>query len=226
MGNGCVPNIKNLRQTNRGIFFRTPNFSQPLAQTLEDIFVMEQNLKDKLLTTPESHSVRFATLADLPKIAQIARITWDDTYNDTIAPENRRSFLERAYKPENLEGAVGAPGHWFYVAELDNDIVGFGHFLKRYHPTQTRAELVRLYVLPQYQNLKIGRTILKTGFAALAQAGIEQCFVSVQASNAKARRFYERHGFSFHRNHGQFLGTQIVTLAEYVRPIEPADLET
>ena len=77
----------------------------------------------------------------------------------------------------------------------------------------------------KYQNLNIGQAILKTGFAALAQAGIEQCFVSVQASNAKARRFYERYGFSFHRNHGQFLGTQIITLVEYVRPIGEADVD-
>jgi hypothetical protein len=41
----------------------------------------------------------------------------------------------------------------------------------------------------------------------------------------KARRFYERHGFEFHRRHGQFLGTQIITLVEYVRPVEKADLE-
>jgi hypothetical protein len=29
----------------------------------------------------------------------------------------------------------------------------------------------------------------------------------------------------FHRNHGQFLGTQIVALVEYIRPITPADIE-
>ena len=185
---------------------------------------MEENVTDKLLINQEEHLVRFATHADLPKIAHIARVTWDETYNDTIASENRRVFLERAYKVENLESAVDAPGHWFYVAELDNEVVGFGHFLKRYHPTQTRAELVRLYVLPNYQNMGIGTTILKTGFAALAEAGIEQCFVSVQASNTMARKFYECYNFSFHRNHGQFLGTQIITLVEYVRPIGEADL--
>jgi ribosomal protein S18 acetylase RimI-like enzyme len=170
--------------------------------------------------------IRFATHADLPQIAQIARVTWDDTYKETIALENRHEFLERAYKPQNLEDSIDAPGHWFYVAEREKQVVGFGHFLRRYHPTIARAELVRLYVLPNYQNLGIGEAILKTGFAALARAKMEQCFVSVQTSNAKARRFYERHGFTFHRSHGQFLGTQIITLAEYVRPISKADLNS
>jgi ribosomal protein S18 acetylase RimI-like enzyme len=83
--------------------------------------------------------------------------------------------------------------------------------------------LVRLYVLPDYQNLGVGTLILKTGFVALAQAGVEQCFVSVQETNTLARKFYERHGFVYHRKHGQFLGTQIVVLVQYIRPITAAD---
>jgi ribosomal protein S18 acetylase RimI-like enzyme len=167
--------------------------------------------------------VRFATPSDLAQIAHIARVTWDDTYKETIALENRREFLERAYKPQNLEDSINASGHWFYVAEWNDQVVGFGHFLKRYHPTTARAELVRLYVLPSHQNLKIGEAILKTGFAALARAHFQQCFVSVQSSNLNARRFYERYGFIFHQTHGQFLGTQIIILVEYVRPITETD---
>jgi len=180
---------------------------------------MEKDLLDNTALTSKSLIVRFATLADLPEIAHIARVTWDETYNQTIAPENRREFLNRAYQAENLESAIDAEGHWFYVAELANQLIGFGHFLRRYHPRYLRAELVRLYVLSEYQNMGVGATILSTGFAALARAGIEQCFVSVQTSNTSARKFYENHGFTFHRRHGQFLGTQIVTLVEYVRPI-------
>jgi ribosomal protein S18 acetylase RimI-like enzyme len=180
---------------------------------------MDEDVVNELGPTKQ-HLVRPATHADLPQIAHIARLTWDATYNKTIAPENRQEFLTRAYKPENLADGIDRPGHWFFVGEVGKDVVGFGHFLRRYHPNRPRAELVRLYVLPGYQSMGIGTLILKTGFTALAEAGIEQCFVSVQATNTAARKFYERHGFSFHRNHGQFLGTQIITLAEYVRAMD------
>jgi ribosomal protein S18 acetylase RimI-like enzyme len=187
---------------------------------------MQENLSHpSLFNPPEGLIIRPVTHADLPQVAHVARITWDVTYNQTIAPENRREFLERSYRPENLTDAVEAPNHWFYVADLKQQVVGFGHFLQRYHPTRRRAELVRLYVLPEYQHEGIGTAILKTGFAELAQAQFEECFVSVQASNASARKFYERHGFTFHRNHGQFLGTQIVIMAEYIRPITAKDLD-
>ncbi len=177
------------------------------------------------MDAPKDLIIRFATHADLPQITHIAHVTWEETYSDTIAVENRNEFLRRAYKTENLVNAINAAGHWFYVAEVAGEVVGFGHFLRRYHPTQARAELVRLYVLPQYQSAGIGVVILKTGFAALARAKIEQCFVSVQASNRLAQKFYERHGFVYHRNHGQFLGTQIITLNEYIRPITSADID-
>ena len=185
----------------------------------------ENRSPSSLLNLPDGLLIRLVTQADLPQVAQVARITWDATYNQTIAPENRREFLDRSYQPENLADAVGASNQWFYVADLNQAVIGFGHFLQRYHPSQRRAELVRLYVLPEHQNKGIGSAILKTGFAALAQAQIEQCFVSVQASNASARSFYEKHGFTSHRNHGQFLGTQIVIMAEYVRPITAKDLQ-
>ncbi len=168
--------------------------------------------------------VRLATPTDLPHVAHIARTTWEATYSDTIAPENRREFLNSAYKPENILNALGASGHWFYMAELAGQPVGFAHFLQRYHPATPRAELVRLYILPSYQNRGIGALLLKTGFTALVDAGINLCFVSVQAGNAAARRFYERHGFAEHRSHGQFLGTQIITLMEFVRPITEKDI--
>ncbi|HMR65420.1 MAG TPA: hypothetical protein PKE64_15545, partial [Anaerolineae bacterium] len=60
---------------------------------------------------------------------------------------------------------------------------------------------------------------------ALARARIEHCSVSVQSSTHRARKFYERHGFIFRRTHGQFFGTQIITLIEYTRPITKADLQ-
>jgi ribosomal protein S18 acetylase RimI-like enzyme len=175
-------------------------------------------------TSPTNLIIRFATPDDLEQISHIAHVTWNKTYSSTIAQENRKEFLERAYKPENLAAAIDVPGHWFYVAELDGEIIGFGHFLQRYHRTLPRAELVRLYVLPDYQSLGVGRHILRTGFAALAEAGIKQCLVSVQETNKLARKFYERHGFEYHQKHGQFLGTQIVVLVQYIRPITEDDI--
>ncbi len=164
--------------------------------------------------------VRLAGRADLPAIARVARLTWADTYKESITPENRHRFLTQAYRPEQLAEALGL-GHWLYVAEADEDVVGFAHFMRRYYRSQQRAELLRLYVLPAYQSQGIGLSLLNTGLAALVRAEVEQCLVSVQASNERARAFYERHRFVFQREYGQFFGTQIIILVEYIRLLSP-----
>ena len=77
-------------------------------------------------TSPANLIIRFATPDDLEQISHIAHVTWNKTYSSTIALANRKEFLDRAYKPENLATAINVPGHWFYVAELDGEIIGFG----------------------------------------------------------------------------------------------------
>lgn len=169
--------------------------------------------------------IRFATPDDLPQIAQVAQITWEATYQDIIDLDNQRTLLRRAYQPDNLLSVIDAPGNWFYVAEIPgNRLIAFAHFMRRYHPLEGRAELVHFYVLPAYQNKGVGRSMLITGFQALAEANISQCFVSVQSGNLRAQNIYEKHGFVYHRKHGQFLGTQIITLVQYIRPITKADM--
>jgi hypothetical protein len=63
-----------------------------------EFLFMKQFETDSLITPQRQATVRFATPADLPRIKHIARITWNTTYSEVIAPENRRVFLERAYK--------------------------------------------------------------------------------------------------------------------------------
>ncbi len=161
-------------------------------------------------------NIRLATQADIAAIIHVARVTWEMTYNDTIDWRNRRDFLASTYRPETLAESVTSTGQWLYVAESADQVVGFGHFIRRYHPTQQRAELVNLYILPNHQRKGIGQAILETGFAALLEANITHCTASVKTTNLPARRFYERHGFVAHRQHGQFLGTQIILMVEYL----------
>ncbi len=164
-------------------------------------------------------TIRLATNVDLPQITHVANVTWQATYHNAITLENQRDFLAQLYKPEILANSLTAMGQWLYVSQVENKVVGFGHFVQRYHPTQHRAELVSLYVLPDYQSKGIGQAILETAFATLSKANITQCTASVKTTNIQACKFYERNGFVFHRKHGQFLGRQIIILMEYIRSI-------
>lgn len=178
-------------------------------------------------------TIRLATVTDIPAIAEVARITWADTYRHVISPENQHRFLQASYNYKSLKASLTSPNRWFYVVEAEDkqndetyfaasdpsNVVGFAHFIRRYYANMPQAELVRLYVLPGYQGRGYGAQLLQTGIDALRDSGVTLCFVSSQTHNTRARAFYERNQFAYYREYGQFIGNQIITLVEYVRTI-------
>ncbi len=162
------------------------------------------------------YAIRPALPADAADIAYVARITWDATYRQSISEYNRRQFLDRAYSLDAVRATIEREPDWFYVAVHGQKVVGFAQYLRR---ADGDGELVRIYIHPDHQRRGIGRAFLRNGLAALAAAGIGQCYASVEIDNSPARAFYERFGFRLRREYGHFLGDQIIRLAEYSAPV-------
>lgn len=59
-----------------------------------------------------------------------------------------------------------------------------------------RGILYHLAVVPEYRRLGIGRKLVNHCFKALAQAGIDKCYIFVFSDNTKARSFWKRIGWS------------------------------
>ncbi|UCC89102.1 MAG: GNAT family N-acetyltransferase [Anaerolineales bacterium] len=163
-----------------------------------------------------NYTIRLAKPADAPGIIDVARHTWNLTYAQSIAAHNRQRFLGQAYTQSALEEAIRQAGGWFYVAAQSKTVVGFAQYLRRF---DAQGELVRIYVHPGHQRRSIGSAFLEAGLNAMASEGIGRCHASVEVDNRIARAFYERYGFSLHREFGRFLGDQIIRLVEYVAPI-------
>ncbi|MFQ5612081.1 MAG: GNAT family N-acetyltransferase [Anaerolineae bacterium] len=167
-------------------------------------------------------AIRPAQPGDLSTIRRIAQATWQATYPD-ISSRNRRSFISRAYSDRQLSPLLTSPQDWFYVAQREDAVIAFAHFLQR---AGHNIELARLYVLPARQRQGVGTALLCHGLAATASLGFRHCFASVHVSNAVARRFYEKHGFTRHRSLGQPLGDQLLHLIEYRLPLNASQPPT
>jgi ribosomal protein S18 acetylase RimI-like enzyme len=150
-------------------------------------------------------------------ITEVAYHTWNVTYAQSIAVQNRQEFLDRAYTPEALVEAIRDGLGWFYVAVQGKTVVGFAQYRRRF---DGQGELVRIYVHFHYQRRGIGCAFLATGLTAMRADGISQCYVSAEASNRAACAFYERQGFRPHRKYAYFLGDQIIRLVEYCASIK------
>lgn len=72
-----------------------------------------------------------------------------------------------------------------------NDILGYAIF----HLMGPDSELLSIATSAAHQRSGIGTALLNAGFAHLDFAKGDKMFLEVREGNAKARRFYEKHGF-------------------------------
>ena len=109
-----------------------------------------------------------------------------------------RRFADAFPREERLEQCVRrlAAGHetdGTLVAELDGVIVGMAVWGV---DESGAGELVDLHVVPEAWGTGVARSLLQGAVTALVAAGATQLFLWVGEANDRARRFYEREGWS------------------------------
>jgi len=177
--------------------------------------VSDMDARDSLLIT-----VRAAALPDIPFIQDIARRTWADTYRGIIPEEAQAAVLGRAYSKEALAVSIDR-SQAFLVAEVGSGrapcspAVDSGPNVDGHLAADSRSclagyvdvdfdghqvNLHRLYVLPEYQRLGLGKRLLREAVARTLDklpAGSSYPLVAhVERDNLKARAFYKKMGFA------------------------------
>ena len=99
---------------------------------------------------------------------------------------------------------------WGLVAESGGAVVGFA--------AATGAFLDQLFVLPAWQGRGVGRALL----AAVLARGLRPVTLHTSQGNARARAFYERHGFRATGSRPDENGEDIDIIYAFVDPVPPA----
>jgi len=85
----------------------------------------------------------------------------------------------------------------YYVALVNNEIVGgAGIFPSNGLPADT-CELVKMYLLPQARGLGLGRELIKRSLAFAQQAGYKKVYLESMPELTKALGIYEKFGFKY-----------------------------
>jgi ribosomal protein S18 acetylase RimI-like enzyme len=133
-----------------------------------------------------------ATLGDVSAVQDIARRTWSATYTDLIPEEVQKRLLATWYSTEALEGQIRAGETLFLVARWNEEPVGFAQFVRI---SASEAGLLRIYVLPEFQNRRVGSELLSVGLEQLKDLGVVKLTVDVERDNRIGRRFYRQRSF-------------------------------
>lgn len=133
--------------------------------------------------------------ADLPGIARVQVDTWRSTYRgivpqdflDTMDVEEREKRLRR-FQSERPALA------YFVAVEESGQVVGFaaGGPERDDFPGHP-GELYAIYILPEFQALGLGRSLVRAVFERLEAAGLRPAVIWVLAENP-ACAFYRRLG--------------------------------
>ena len=119
--------------------------------------------------------IRNMEIADIPKV---------------LALQDALRFQE--WNASVFESEIKAPYGYAIVYEEGAEILGYAVF----HLMGEDSELLSIAVNESAQRKGIGSILLQSGLSRLDLDRQDRCFLEVRENNLKARRFYEKHGFT------------------------------
>ncbi len=154
--------------------------------------------------------IRSGSVADAAQVAAVQREAWLAAYEGIIsreiidrvtAPDNgarvRQTFRTRPW--QRMIVAVAEPGvvgYAFFGPEVDVQGAAWPYPLSQAGEQGRTAELYALYLHPAWWSTGTGRALMDRILTWACGAGYPGITLWVLQDNARARRFYERAGFS------------------------------
>ncbi len=142
-----------------------------------------------------STTIKKLTAEDVDALIEIARESWKWTYRDIYSNEFIESWISEKYSKEKILNEI--------IRSLSNfDIIFLGALV---NSTLTgfielkiiadKAELLRLYLKPEYTHRGIGKLLLAEAERIMRTKCIAECRLYVHKQNRIGISFYKKNGF-------------------------------
>ena len=157
---------------------------------------------------------RDATLADWPALDAMAQASWTETFAHSCSADNLRLYLDEAFGPDGrLRQDLADPEIRFRLAVEGEAVAGFAKLtaaaLDEVETGANDRQLGQLYVLRPWQGAGVAAALMEWAITTARADGAAALFLTVWEENARALRFYRRHGFAHVGDHDFPVGTQI-----------------
>lgn len=142
-------------------------------------------------------TIRTATAVDAHDFAYILCESWKAAYKDIIPPdvmeqntniEKRESMFSTIMKSDTAKYYIA------YDGEKPCGICSTGS--ARDDDMPECGEIVAIYTLPEYWGKGVGKSLMEAALDGLRKQGFTHFLLWVLEKNLRARRFYEKCGFS------------------------------
>ena len=158
--------------------------------------------------------IRKATTQDATSIALLGRITFDDTFGQLFTYRSEfLDYLDRTFSVDKIHSSIEKKNNTFWIAFHNKLPVGYAK-LKNHSPIdkkdialQEQAQLQKIYVLRDYQSLKIGAKLLENVIHETTLNNTSYLWLVALSTNIKALKFYNNHNFKFYKKHHFSIGS-------------------
>ncbi len=141
------------------------------------------------MNSPSHATIRPIRPADDERIAHIIRTVM--TEYDAVGP----GFSIMDPEVDEMSAAYAGPEAAYFVATLDDEVVGGAGVGPLVGGPQDVCELKKMYLLEDARGHGLGHRLLERCLGAARTAGYARCYLETLGHMTDARRLYERNGF-------------------------------
>jgi ribosomal protein S18 acetylase RimI-like enzyme len=144
-------------------------------------------------------TIRPMTVDDAPRVGELHVRAWQaayrgvmpDAYLEGLRAEDRAAMWRAAVEADRADVGLA-------VVEADGQVVGFACYGPQHGVDDpSTGELMAINLDPDHWRHGLGRRLLAHVTAELSRMGYRRAVLWVEATNDRARRFYETEGWSY-----------------------------
>lgn len=176
-----------------------------------------------------SIEIRKATIQDAAFIALLGRITFDDTFGKLFTYRSEfLEYLDRTFSVEKIASSLQKEQNTFWIALHNKLPVGYAKLkllssITDEGNTEGTSQLQKIYVLRDYQSLKIGAKLLEQVIQRAHSNDTKTLWLVVLSTNTKALNFYRKYHFNFHKKHIFSIGSNTFEFDMMIKKIANED---
>jgi len=171
-------------------------------------------------------TIRRATLADAPALAELAARTFRETFAAGNRPEDLALHLRSAYAPDIQAREIVDPAMITLVADAAGPLVAFAQLRQGPPPAcvtgRAPIEIQRFYLAAEWHGKGLAQTLMARALEAAEAAGAETIWLGVWERNPRAIAFYRKAGYIDVGAHTFIVGSDPQTDRILTRSLLPA----
>ena len=136
-------------------------------------------------------TIERADITACQTIHDMAEVVFRDTYKEILSPDQMEYMMNWMYSLDSLRKQM-EDGHVYFIARCDGEPCGY---LSVEQQEADIFHLQKIYVMPQYQGLKLGKRLFEKAIEYIKSVHPAPCLMELNVNrNNKALHFYERMG--------------------------------